>query len=247
MDHLHANPHGAGLRRSWTKPASFVGLRVVPWRGDVRVALVGPRRDGRRPSTLDIVQCLGELAERGVGQAITPALGQMDAQPFFDAGFRLHEHLHLLAHRLSDEVPPSRHQLSPGRPWHRSAVLRVDAQAFEPFWQFDRLSLREARHATPTSRFRVAFDGRDLVGYAVTGRAGDRGYLQRLAVAPAAAGRGLGTDLVLDGFRWLRKRGVHTVMVNTQEHNHRALDLYEHLGFERQDPGLVVLRWDAAA
>ncbi len=247
MDDLHPNPHRAGLHRSWANPVSFSGLRVVPWRGDAFVALVGPRRDGRRPRTLDIVHCLEDLDERGVRQAITPALGLVDAQPFLDAGFRLHEHLHLLAHHISAPIPPVRHPLSPGRPWHRSAVLDVDNQAFEPFWQFDRVSLREARNATPGSRFRVAKVNRTIVGYAVTGRAGDRGYLQRLAVAPAAAGRGLGTALVLDGFHWLHKRGAHTVMVNTQEHNRRALDLYEHLGFVRQQPGLVVLRRDAAA
>ncbi len=246
MDHLHPTPQGTGLSRSWTNPASFVGLRVVPWRGDAHVALVGPRRDGRRPSTLDIVHCLDDLAVRGVRCAITPALGHHDAQPFVDAGFRLHENLHLLANRLHGEFARPTHKLTPGRPWHRAGVLDVDAQAFEPFWQFDRLSLREARHATPNSRFRIAKLDHKLVGYAVTGRAGDRGYLQRLAVAPAVTGQGLGTALVVDGFRWLKKRGAHTVMVNTQEHNTRALDLYEHLGFVRQSPGLVVLRWDAA-
>ena len=43
--------------------------------------------------------------------------------------------------------------------------------------------------ATPSARFRVATRGQgdgEVVGYAVTGRAGPRGYLQRLAVAPAA-------------------------------------------------------------
>ena len=245
MDHLHPNPHRTGLHRSWTKPVAFVGLRVAPWRGDAHVALVGPRRDGRRPSTFDVVHCLDDLEARGVARAITPALGHIDAEPFLDAGFRLHENLHLLAHRLTGDIAAPRHPLRPGMPWHRSAVLDVDGQAFEPFWQFDRFSLREARRATPTSRFRVAVVDRHVVGYAVTGRAGDRGYLQRLAVAPSAVGQGLGTSLVLDGFRWLRKHGSHTVMVNTQEHNTRALDLYEHLGFVRQQPGLVVLRWDA--
>ncbi len=244
---MHPHPHRTGLHRSWTNPVSFVGLRVVPWRGDTHVALVGPRRDGRRPNPYDIAHCLDELASRGVSRAITPALGHLDAQPFLDAGFQLHENLHLLAKHLGQALPDPNRKLKPGRPWHRSAVLGVDSEAFEPFWQFDRLSLREARHATPTSRFRVAVVDRKLIGYAVTGRAGDRGYLQRLAVAPAAAGRGLGTALVLDGFHWLKKRGAHTVMVNTQEHNTRALDLYEHLGFVRQHPGLVVLRWDAEA
>ncbi len=254
MDHLDSTPHGDGLSRSWTHPVSFSGLRVVPWRGDPRVALIGPRRDGRRPTRFDISECLGELERRGVREAITPALSHYDSQPFLDAGLGLHEHLHLLAHRLDlfDTVPTPDDRmralsmsLRPGRPWHRSSVLAVDAAAFEPFWQFDTVSLREARRATPASRFRIAVRRRQVVGYAVTGRAGDRGYLQRLAVDPSVSGLGIGTALIHDGFHWLRRRGVHTVMVNTQEHNTRALGLYEHLGFVRQDPGLIVLRWDA--
>lgn len=193
---------------------------------------------------LDVVHCLGELERRGVVRAITPALSHFDAQPFLDAGFVLHENLHLLSRQLDDEPQTGHLTLRTGRPWHRRAVLAVDAQAFEPFWQFDRFSLREARQATPHSRFRVAVLDSSVVGYAVTGRAGARGYLQRLAVSPEAAGQGIGTALVQDGFCWLRRRDAHSVMVNTQEHNHRALGLYEHLGFVRQEPGLVVLRWD---
>ena len=74
---------------------------------------------------------------------------------------------------------------------------------------------------------------RSVVGYAVTGRAGTRGYLQRLAVAPATTnGRGIGTALVVDGLRWLRRWGAKEVLVNTQEANEAAVQLYEPLGFE---------------
>ncbi len=85
-----------------------------------------------------------------------------------------------------------------------------------------------------------------MVGYAVTGRAGPRGYLQRLAVEPAVSGRGFGTLLVDDALEWLSARSVHTVMVNTQETNARALELYRRIGFVSEPEGLVVLRWSAA-
>jgi ribosomal protein S18 acetylase RimI-like enzyme len=249
VDHLDSTPQGPGLSRSWIRTASFNGLRVLAWRGDAHVALVGPRRDGRRPTAVDVSHCLSVLERRGVRSAITPALNQFDAQPFLDAGFHLHEHLHLLAARLDDPAVLRAKggsldgSLRRGMPWHLQRVLDLDARAFEPFWQFDRVSLREARTATPTSRFRIVARPGSIVGYAVTGKAGDRGYLQRLAVDPAATGQGIATALVGDGFDWLAARGVHSVMVNTQEHNTRALRLYEHLGFVRQNPGLVVLRW----
>lgn len=190
------------------------------------------------------MQCIERLQRSGVHAAVTPALNHHDAQAFLEAGFSLHENLHLLACVLTE--PPEAPTLSIrfGRPWHQREVLRIDQAAFEPFWQFDRHSLYEARNATPTARYRVAFHEGQIVGYAVTGRAGDRGYLQRLAVDPERFGLGIGTALINDAFGWLYRRGAHQVLVNTQEHNLRALRLYRHVGFVSQEPGLVVLRWE---
>lgn len=218
-------------------------LRVTPWHGKRHIALVGPARLRRSPSTAEIQRCLDALAQRGVGLAFTPALSPFEAEPFLQAGFELHEELHLLARHLGDGVPRPRHKLRAGRSWDRSRVLEIDALAFESFWQFDKVSLREARQATPSHRFRVAVDQRKVIGYAVTGRAGRRGYLQRLAVDPAHAGRGIGTSLINDCFRWLERHSADLVMVNTQQTNQRALGLYQHLGFVRQREGLLVLRW----
>lgn len=199
-------------------------------------------------------RCLEGLRQRGVEVAVTPALSPNDAQSFIAAGFGVLEHLHLLAYRLDHRgdqhvflQPESQTRpLRNGRPWHRRVVLDIDRRAFEPFWQFDTNSLAEARRATPTSHYRVAFNGRTPVGYAVTGRAGNRGYLQRLAVNPDHQGEGLGRELVYDCLRWLHNKGAAHAMVNTQERNTRALALYEHLGFIRQNVGLVVLRWTAS-
>ena len=213
--------------------------------------MVGPRRDGRPTALPDVVQCLRAIEYRGAEQAFTAAMSPRDGQPFVQAGFELYECLHLLSLRLDGPVQStSKRRTSPGRPWHLRRVLDIDQQAFDPFWRFDERTLKEARQATPVSRYRVARlddrTGGPLVGYAVTGRAGPRGYLQRLAVDPAVAGRGFGTLLVDDALSWLAARGVHTVMVNTQETNARALDLYRRIGFVSEPEGLVVLRWSAA-
>ncbi len=93
------------------------------------------------------------------------------------------------------------------------------------------------------SRFRVIDHGR-IDAYAVTGRAGSVSYLQRLAVRPGVQRQGMGTDLVLDALHWSQRHGARSMMVNTQEHNHRALALYEQLGFVRQPEGLDVLELD---
>ena len=54
---------------------------------------------------------------------------------------------------------------------------------------------------------RVADQG-GVVGYAITGRAGEIGYLQRLAVDPGHQHEGIGTALVADGLWWAARRGV---------------------------------------
>lgn len=213
----------------------------MPWQGDRLVALVGPARHGRGPRAADVRMCMEQLDAWGVQRAVTPALPALDSQPFIEAGFRLLERLHLLSKPLYNAPDPSSRRIRTGRPWHRRTVLDIDRRAFDDFWRFDETSLREARTATPSSRFSVAFEPTGVAGYAVTGRAGTRGYLQRLAVDPDSAGKGIGTDLIRDSFTWAYQRGVQRMMVNTQERNQRALSLYLHLGFEPEPDGLVVL------
>jgi ribosomal protein S18 acetylase RimI-like enzyme len=121
-------------------------------------------------------------------------------------------------------------------------VLAVDTRAFSTFWRLDEMGLEEALAATPTSRFRVATsaDG-SVVAYSIWGRASRRGYLQRLAVDPDHQRQRFGAVLVVDGLRWLRRRGGDRAVVNTQVDNDEAVALYAGLGFERQPGGLVVL------
>jgi ribosomal protein S18 acetylase RimI-like enzyme len=224
-------------------------LRVASWRGDSSSVLLAPilERGGPRPA--DVARCVGVLRDRGVQTALTAALGPADQQPFLDHGFEVHERLHLLTHDLrllpaaSDRVAAA--AIRRARRRDRAGVLGVDRDAFPPFWQLDDEGLTEAVAATPSTRFRVAHDvvGADgVIAYTIWGRAGHRGYLQRLAVAPKHEGRGIAVALLADGLRWLRRRGATRVYVNTQEANDRALRLYERTGFRRQRDGLAVLR-----
>jgi ribosomal-protein-alanine N-acetyltransferase len=216
-------------------------LRTGAWRGDAGEAYMAPLAGGPIPRPDTIRRCLDQLAARGFDAVLTSALAADEQVPFLATGFEVHERLHLLAHHLEGLPSPVRDpRLRRGTRLDRSSSLAVDGRAFPPFWQLDRRGLREALTATPVARFRVASD-RGVIGYAVTGRSLDRGYLQRLAVEPERQGEGLGTSLVLDALWWARRRGSRVVLVNTQEENGRAVALYEHLGFERQDQGLAVL------
>jgi ribosomal protein S18 acetylase RimI-like enzyme len=98
-----------------------------------------------------------------------------------------------------------------------------------------------ALDATPAARFRLIDGSGSLVGYAVTGRADRRGYVQRVGVDPAAQGSGYGRALVIDALRWLRRHRAHDAVVNTQLDNIAALELYRSCGFRELPSGLCVM------
>lgn len=201
-----------------------------------------------RPSARSIETAIEELSAAGYVAAVTAALAPTEQAPFLAAGFAVHERLHLLRRSVEDLPAVAPVPLRRSRRTDRAALLAVDELAFPPFWHLDETGLDDAVHATPSARLRVATGPTDeVVGYAITGRAGSRGYLQRLAVDPSVQRRGIGTALVVDGLRWLRRWGAREVLVNTQEANAVALALYEALGFRRQVDGLAVLRRELAA
>lgn len=220
-------------------------VRVGRWRGDGPVALLSPASDGPLPSASFLQRCLETLAEDGYATVVTPALSSMEQPPFLAAGFFEQERLRLLTHDLANLAPvpevPMRRALDGDWP----AVLAVDATSFSYFWQLDEWSLQDALDATPATRFRVTSGAAgEVVGYAVCGRTQRRGYVQRLAVHPGWRGMGMGSALVLDGLRWMRRRGVERAVVNTQLDNAAARSLYLRLGFREQPEGLAVLRMD---
>lgn len=215
--------------------------RTGPWQEDRRIAYLVPLPDGSAPSMGFVRWAMGELAGRGFSGVVTNALPTDEQVAFLGAGFEVRERLHLLAHDLRRVPPAPPADLLRARASDHPAVLEVDARAFPPFWRLDRRSLDETVRATPQVRFRVAVQDGAVVGYAVTGRAGRRGFLQRLAVHPVHRRRGLGRALAVDGLRWLRRWRVTRAVVNTPADNHAALALYDSLGFEREPRGLAVL------
>ncbi|MGH9073469.1 MAG: GNAT family N-acetyltransferase [Acidimicrobiales bacterium] len=220
--------------------------RTGPWRGDRAIAYLSPLAGGPVPSPAFVHRCLDRLAADGFRRVITSALGPLEQAAFLGAGFQVEERLWVLVHDLH-ELPPApagdrATSLRRARSADRAAALEVDGLAFQPFWHLDGHGLDEALSATPHVRFRVAGDQRsEIVGYAITGRAGARGFVQRLAVHPDHQGRGLGRTLLLDGLRWLRRRRVTQVVVNTQVGTARALALYQAAVFRTDSSRLCVL------
>lgn len=216
-------------------------VRLGPWRDSANVAYLAPLPDAPPPSAVLLQRCLAAAEAQGYAEVVTAALSPPEQIGFLQAGFDVREHLHLLSHDLADLADvPRLPGMRRARKTERAAVLAVDNLAFDEFWQLDDAGLEDALKATPAARFRVIGPD-EPVGYAISGRAGRRGYLQRLAVHPAHQGHGYGRALTLDGLHWMRRWSVHVAVVNTQITNEAAYALYRSVGFRPEPHGLAVL------
>ncbi len=217
--------------------------RLGPWRGhhDIAYLAFGVHHP---PSSEVVNRCLARLARRGFTSVVTNALGVAETLPLVDAGFSVHERLHLLAHDLAD-IPAVCHETRRARAADRRSVLVLDHRAFQSFWQLDDDSMTSAINATPTTRMRIVDASPDaeieLGAYAITGRSARKGYLQRVAVDPAVHGQGIGRSVVADALRWLRRHRTERALVNTQFDNEAAMGLYRSCGFRELPLGLRVM------
>ena len=236
-----------GLQRAATVKNLTVArgrtVRVGPWRNEPTTASVATFVDQHldRAAVSEIVT---RLRAEGYDRIVTAALTRQEQDAFLACGFEPLRTLALLRRPLSHPVPRSDIRVKRWRRRRHDDILRVDAAAFDDFWRFDETALREALDATPHRILRVDASQPPL-GYALSGVARSRAYLQRLAVHPDAAGHGIGTGLLLDALRWMRWRGADEAYVNTQDDNERALALYHRHGFESEAEGLAILELPA--
>ena len=219
------------------------GLRVRTSGVSNSTAHITPLFPAQKLIKTHVLRSLETLQAAGITEVFTSALRSKEKQFFMNLGFKLHEELFLLAHNLDTPINfPTR----PTRRVRRSdwdTILRLDNAAFSSFWQFDTSALAEALAATPRTRMRI--DAPDIpLGFAITGRSGRMGFLQRLAVHPDYQRMGVGRSLVADALQWSHKRFVKELLVNTQTNNLGALSLYESMGFIQKRDGLAVLRWN---
>ena len=116
--------------------------------------------------------------------------------------------------------------------WHVESALALEAELFgdEP-WTAHHFWSELGQVATRW--YRVALDGPALVGYAGLCDYPDEAYVQTLAVAPAAAGRGLGTLLLRELLDEAARRGQRAVSLEVRADNDVAQRLYARHGFRQ--------------
>lgn len=221
-------------------------FRVGAWQGEADVAYLAPASAAASLAPWVLAALRERLSDQGYRAVVTAAVAPRERDILVGDGFRIRSELATLSRDLDTAMPGPVNphgRTRRGRWRDLEVVLRVDAQAFAPFWRLDSDGIHEALVATPSSRWRLN-RGADVEAYSITGRARSQGYLQRLAVALRSQGRGLGTMLVLDALLWLRRGGARTALVNTQPENERALGLYERCGFRMEADRLAVLYRD---
>lgn len=214
-------------------------FRFGPWQADGRVAYLAGF--SAHPTVAAIDAALERLRVEGYRSVVTSAMHPEEIPGFLAAGFTRRERLVVLQRAISRREEPPRLSVRRCGIGEIDQVLRVDHAAFSSPWQLDGAGIREALRATPRARIRVSDGPSGIAGYAICGKAGRTGYLQRLAVDPPSWGQGVARALIADALRWLSRNRARGVLVNTQESNQRAIELYRDLGFQDDRTHLMVL------
>jgi ribosomal protein S18 acetylase RimI-like enzyme len=189
-----------------------------------------------------IEECVEALLEMGAPGVLSPPLPSSAQRLWREAQFLPHAELSLLRLDL-DRIGAPSHLVVAGSASDIREALRIDAAAFDEFWRFDRNAMEEALSSTRNSVIHVVRKaGGGLAGFAVTGVGVTIAYLQRLAVDPAAQGRGIGRSLVRSSARWASREGARSLLLNTQLENEPAIRLYESEGFRVLSEPLAVLK-----
>ncbi|PFG17512.1 acetyltransferase (GNAT) family protein [Propionicimonas paludicola] len=84
---------------------------------------------------------------------------------------------------------------------------------------------------SPSSTVLGIRDGGRLVGTAMVGWDGHRGWVYYLAVAGSHRGRGLGRELMAAAEHWLKEVGAPKIQFMVRTENDAVLSFYDHLGY----------------
>jgi ribosomal protein S18 acetylase RimI-like enzyme len=79
-----------------------------------------------------------------------------------------------------------------------------------------------------------AYSDGALVGVSLCSDDGRKGWINRLAVLPEFAGRGIATALIRESEKALRRRGTHIFCIHIEGDNRDSMRLFEKSGYHRE-------------
>lgn len=126
---------------------------------------------------------------------------------------------------------------------YRPMQIRDHGRALSLMTATPGVTVRAADGADATRRYLdrnpglsfVAESGDVLVGCAMAGHDGRRGYLQHVIVAPAHRRRGIGRQLVNRCVAALSGQGIQKMHLDVMTSNEEAMPFWERLGWVRRD------------
>lgn len=116
--------------------------------------------------------------------------------------------------------------------WTRTGLTRP--------WNDPHADIALARRG-PHSTILVARSGGAIVGSAMVGHDGHRGWVYYLAVEPELQGRGLGRTLLRAVEDWLRARAIPKLMLLVRPDNEKVRGFYQAEGYQ-EEPRIVFSR-----
>ena len=117
---------------------------------------------------------------------------------------------------------------------HDAAVALWQRVGLTRPWNDPAADLRNALAGPSSTVLSWVVDG-VLLGTAMVGVDGHRGWVYYLAVDPSAQGQGVGRALMSAAEEWVRARGIPKVMLMVRSDNAAVLGFYASLGYEVND------------
>lgn len=107
--------------------------------------------------------------------------------------------------------------------WHETGLTRP--------WNDPDGDLRRAMNASSSTVLAALDEAGGLLGTAMVGHDGHRGWVYYLAVAPQEQRRGLGQALVRACEAWVRERDIPKIQLMVRATNRGTIAFYEALGY----------------
>lgn len=115
--------------------------------------------------------------------------------------------------------------------WHTAKLTRP--------WNDPSADLRRAMTGTASTVLAALDEQAGLLGTAMVGHDGHRGWVYYLAVRPDRQRRGIGRQLMVACENWVRERGIAKIQLMVRHSNPAVIEFYTALGYT--DSEVVVL------